>query len=243
MRFIIFAVLTFLLSACIASGRDTGSLPASATVPASSPAISPGGTSTIAPTAVSTLTPYPTLVPPSLILADFPLSVGARWKYSEEISYQDPKDYNKLVSWSGFIMDKVVDKKTTPDGGIVFTLQEDLQPPSPDGVWRQSGTLEYTVSGDGVFKDDRKIYQWPLSDNMSWKAFSDFGYDTVASYSESVSTPYGELKGCYTFLTVTNPDTAFDTFCPKIGFVEHSYSHHGTPQVEHFMLVSYQPGQ
>jgi hypothetical protein len=243
MRFLILAVLMVLLSACIAAGRNTGSLPASATIPALSPGISPGDTSTIAITTTVTSTPSLTPVPPSVILADFPLSVGATWKYSAEISYQDPIDYSKLVTWSGFITDKVVDREMTPDGKIVFTLHEDLKPTPPQDVWRQPGTYEYTIAGNGIFEDGIKIYLWPLSDHLVWKEYSDYGYDTHAKYTGIVSTPYGDLKGCYTFILQTNPDTSFDTFCPKIGFVEHSYIHHGTPQVEHFMLVSYQPGQ
>jgi hypothetical protein len=147
-----------------------------------------------------------------------------------------------MVTWSGFITDRVVERKSIPDGTIVFTLQEDLQSTPPQDVWRQPRTYEYIIAGDGIFEDGMKIYQWPLSAHMTWKAFSDYGYDTHAQYAGIVSTPYGDLKGCYTFILQTNPDTSIDTFCPKIGFVEHSYRHHGTPQIEHYVLESYQPG-
>ena len=244
-RFFIFAVLVVLLSACIATSRNTGSVPASATIPAASPEISPGASSTIAPTATPTLLPSPssTPVPSSIILADFPLSVGATWKYSAEISFQDPNDHTKLVTWSGSITDKVVDRKITSDGGIVFTLQEDLKPNPTEGVWRKSGTYEYIVSSDGIVEDGWKIYQWPLSDDLTWTTFTGLIYKTFVKSIAIVNTPYGDLKGCYTFLLQTNPDTTIDTFCPKVGFVEHSYMHHGTPQNEHYVLVSYQPGQ
>ena len=108
-RLFLFALMTVLLSACIASGRKTGSMSVSATIPAAAPEIFPAAASTITPTLTLALPPSPTPVPPTLILADFPLSVGANWKYSAELSYQDPKDYAKQITWSGFIMDKVVD--------------------------------------------------------------------------------------------------------------------------------------
>ena len=131
----------------------------------------------------------------------------------------------------------------TLDRKMVYTLQEDLKPTPPLDVWRQSRTFEFHVSGDGIFDGNMKIYQWPLSDNLSWKAFTDFEYFMNVDYVGNFETPYSELTGCYVFFIATNPDTSFDTFCPGIGFVKHSYRHHGTPQNDDYTLISYKPGQ
>jgi hypothetical protein len=185
----------------------------------------------------------PTPVPSSLILVDFPLSMGATWQYSAEISYEDPNDYTRVDKWSGSITDQVVAKNTASDGRIIFTLHENMDPAPPKDVWRQSADYSYTISGNGIFKGNIKIYQWPLSNNLSWDAFGDYGYFMDASYVGNVDTPYRKLEGCYVFVLATLPDTSNDTFCPGIGFVEHSYTHNGTRQEEHFTLISYEPGQ
>jgi hypothetical protein len=179
----------------------------------------------------------------SLIFTDFPLAVGAVWKYSANISYADPNDRTKLSTWTGFIIDKVVDKKTRSGGTIVFVVQEDIEPKPPQAVWRQSNTFEYIVSDNEVFKDNMKIYQWPLENNMQWKISSDFEYNVVVQAVEEVHTPYGNLEDCYTFLIRTLPDASVETFCPGIGFVMHSYSHHGESQDEKWILSSFTPGQ
>jgi putative hemolysin len=174
--------------------------------------------------------------------AAFPLAVGASWKYSAEISYQDPADATRLVTWTGFITDTVTASSTAPDGSMVFTLQEDMQPLPPQQVWRQPRAFEYTVSTDAVLDGERKILQFPLADGSQWEWMPAGGYQVSASFMGNVSTPYGELEGCYSILLVTNPDTTQDTFCPGTGFAAHSYQHHGTPQNETLILVSYTPG-
>ena len=235
--------MAVLLSACAQPSRTAESFPTLTRIMTALPTTIIRSASTISPTETPILPASPTSVPPALILADFPLSLGASWKYSAEITYQGPNDYTKDVTWSGFITDEVIDQKTTPGEKIVFTLKEDLEPTPPQDVWRQSRTYEYTVSGNGIFEGKMKIYQWPLSDRLIWKSIPDFGYDMNADYVGDVETPYGTLKGCYEFRIVTNPDTSIDTFCPRVGFVNHSYMHHGTPQIEHFVLVAYKSGQ
>ena len=240
MRRFVFAVFVMvILSACSEANQNIQVLPSSTIVPSptntqiETPIITPSETQSISPTAV----------PSSLILAEFPLAMGTTWKYSAEISYQDPNDYLKLLTWVGTVTDKIIDKKVEPDGRIVFTVEEDLQPKPPEQVWRQSRTFEYTVSGDGVFQGSMKVYQYPLEDNPTWQAFSDFGYEVIAHHIGEVVTPYGKMDNCYTFLIATNPDTSIDTFCVGIGFVEHSYRHHGTPQDEEFVISSFTLGE
>ena len=182
-------------------------------------------------------------MPLTLILADFPLAMGATWTYAAEITYQDPADPSKSAVWKGTVTDKVIDRKITPEGRIVFTVQEDLEPQPPDLVWRQSGTFEYSIAGDGVFEGNMKVYQWPLEDNLMWEAFSDYGYEMFAQRVGEVATPYGKLEGCYIFGIATNPDTSMKTFCPGIGFAAFYYRHHGTTQNEDFSLSAYTPGQ
>lgn len=230
-----------MLSACTGTNRNIQILTSSTIAPF--PTLTEITTPTIEVSETSLLSPSATPVPLSLILTDFPLALGTTWIYSAEISYQDPDDYMKLLTWNGTVTDKVIDKKNEPDGKIVFTVQEDLEPKPPQDVWRQSRTFEYTVSGDGVFEGIMKIYQYPLEDNQRWRSFSDFGYETIAYRVGEVTTPYGNFDNCYTFIIATNPDTSIEIFCTGIGFVEHSYRHHGTPQVEKFVLSSFTLGQ
>ena len=240
-RFIFSAFVVIMLSACTETNRDIQVLPSSTIVP------SPTHTEVATPTIKASETPLPspssTPVPLSLILADFPLAFGTTWIYSAEISYQDPKDYMKLLKWTGTVTDKVIDKKIETDRKIVFTVQEALEPKPPQDVWRQSRTFKYTILGDGVFEGSMKVYQYPLEDNQTWRAFADFEYDMNAHHIGEVVTPYGKLDNCYSFLVATNPDTSIETFCAGIGFVEHSYRHHGTPQDEKFVLSSFTLGQ
>jgi hypothetical protein len=128
-------------------------------------------------------------------------------------------------------------------GGIVFRVQEDLEPLPPREVWRTTSIMEYSILRDGIFEEGIKIYQWPRSDNLSWKVSPNIDRYIVVNYLGKVDTPYTTLKGCYRFTFATNPDTSVDTFCPGIGFVEHSYTHHGTVQIEHFALILFNPGK
>lgn len=239
----LFAVssILVLLSACVAKNQSTLPAPTEANLPG----IESAQQGTIAVSPTITFSPVLSLTPSTLlsIMADFPISPGTAWKYAAEISYPDPANPSQVATWSGFIMDKVTGQKTMPDGSLIFTIQQDLEPTPPQEVWRQSSTIEYTLTGDGVYDGRRKIYQWPLSDHSTWKAFADTEYLVNSDYLGDVETPYGKLTGCYGFLLATNPDTSIDTFCPGIGFVEHSYQHHGTPQFEHYVLVSYTPGR
>lgn len=230
---VIFIFVAFTLSACVTSNPTTDVLPSSTAFQF------PTGTQKSASKVIPSETPSPN----SQIFADFPLVKGTIWKYSAEISYQDPNDYSKLVTWTGLIIDKVIDKKITPDGKIIFIVQEDFEPLPPKDVWRQPRTFEYMVSGNSVFEGSMKIYQWPLEDNMKWKTFSDFEYEMIAQHVGEVNTPFRKLNNCFVFIIATNPDTSMETFCTGIGFVKHSYRHHGTPQNEKFVLSAFTLGQ
>lgn len=182
--------------------------------------------------------PTPTQTP-----VEFPLAVGATWTYAAEIAYQDPNDANQLVTWTGKVIDTVVTEQTLPDG-ILYTLQETLDPAPPEGIWRQGRTFDYRVTETGVFESGQTLLiQWPLSDGLSWQIAPDIAYFRNVTYVESVQTPYGEFKGCYQISLTTNPDSSYYVFCAGIGFVEYSYQHHGTPQIEHFLLEAFTPGQ
>ncbi len=186
--------------------------------------------------------PSSTPIPLSLVLSDFPLAVGTTWIYSAEISYQDPGDPAKFLTWTGTVTDRIINQQAIPDGNTIFKVQEDLDPAPPDAVWRHSGTFEYIVSGDGVYIRDWKVYQYPLADNIKWEASSGSGYEVVAQAEANGITP-GRSGNCYTLITETNPDTTMDTFCQGIGFVKHLYTHHGTLQDEKFTLASFTIGQ
>jgi hypothetical protein len=235
------AFIVFVSSACIASRQHTEVM--TSTNVSQSPTPTPKAEPTVISAEMPLPLPYMTPVPPTIILAEFPLAVGASWNYSAEISYMDPNDKEKLTSWTGFVIDTITEKKEAVDGSLIFSMKEELVPKPPIDVWRQPSTFEYSVSGNGVLEYGSKIYQWPLSNRLRWKWDANFGYEKEAVYQEKVDTPYGQIKGCYVIFLFTNPDISIDTFCPKIGFVEHSYKHHGTPQNEHFVLVSYTPGK
>ena len=240
-RILFFTFVMIMISACIDSNRSAIVFPTKTLLPL--PTISPILTFTATPSKASLPPPTLTPVPPSLILDDFPLAVGATWKYSAKISFQDPKDYEKMAAWTGIITDKVIDRKSTAEGKIVFSLEENLEPTPPPDVWRHSRTYEYTIKDDGIFEGLGKIYQWPLSNNLSWKWTPDFEYYTNATSAKNIEIPYGKLNGCYLLLTVTNPDVSENVFCPKIGFVAHYYKHFGTLQNESIELISYEAGQ
>ncbi len=226
-RSFVFAVVAVLLTACAGPRKNTGVYPT----------FIPIGTM------LAAAAPTPTPLPASLILTDFPLAVGTVWTYSGQISYEDPNGSEQTGTWSGTITDAVLEQTMMPDGSVVFKLQETLDPPPPpvDFVWRQPGTYEYTVRGDGIFSGDTKVLQLPLADHLTWDWQA--GYEMSADAIGDVVTPYGGLKGCYTITLETNPDTTIDTFCPGIGYVKHSYAHHGSLQNEEFVLQSYQPAQ
>jgi hypothetical protein len=240
-HFVFFVLVTVIISACGEINRNAEILPSPTVVPSST--MPSRLTMTVALTETSLPSPSSTPVSSSLILTEFPLAIGAVWKYSAEISYADPGDYGKVIKWNGFVIDKVVDKEITPNGKIIFTVQEDFEPEPPQEIWRQPTTFKYIVSGNGVFKGNMKIYQWPLENDTQWKISHEFVYDLVAQSVGEINTPYGNFDNCYTFLIRTGPDTSIETFCPGIGFVMHTYTHHGTPQDEEFVLSSFIPGQ
>jgi hypothetical protein len=242
-RSFIFALTAVLLSACDKSIKEGVSYPTFLPTPMVTPTLSIGFALTNAKPDTSTSSPSSTSAPSSGILADFPLSVGTVWKYSGEIIYQDPKDNSKTDTWNGIITDTVIVQMTMPDGKVGFTVQESIEPMPPDGVWRQSGNIDYILLGNGIFRDGWEIYRWPLSDTATWEAGAGTGYEMEAKYVGEVDVPYGKQKGCYTLLLATLPDATLDTFCPGIGIVEHKYQHNGDRQDEHFVLISYEPVQ
>lgn len=223
MRRILFITFVMLMiSACVDSNTNAETFP----------------TQTLSPSST------PTPVPTSLILADFPLTIGTTWKYSAEISKQSPVEGAQLDKWSGIITIDVVQEIVQSDGKIVFTLHQELEPAPSKDIWRQPDNYEYILSGDGIFRDRAKIYQFPVSDNASWYLRSDFSYNRwYAKYLENVEVPYGKFEGCYVFFIDTNTDIAYETFCSGIGFVKHEYVHHSGLRHEKFVLVEYKPSQ
>jgi hypothetical protein len=62
-----------------------------------------------------------------------------------------------MVTWTGYVIDKVVTQRTAPDGGIVFRVQEDLEPIPPREVWRTASTKEYSILEDGILEEGKNI--------------------------------------------------------------------------------------
>jgi hypothetical protein len=131
-------LLVLLLTAC----QTTTPAPTATNLPAPTATLMQLPISTPTEKETPVLSPSPTAVPPTVVLDYFPLSAGAIWKYSAEISYEDPNNSTQLATWSGLITDEVIDQITTPDGRVIFRLQEELEPIPPKEVWRQSSTLE-----------------------------------------------------------------------------------------------------
>jgi hypothetical protein len=236
---IITLLLINLLTACSPGSRAGGNptqIPASPLPQISqSPAVS--FTQTNVPGSTHSATPRES----ESILEDFPLAVNAIWKYSAEISYQVPEKVGEIETWTGTITDHVIGMEKLADGRQVYKIEETLEPLPPQTVWRQPGSYDYIISDDEIYKGDRKVYQWPLSDGMSWDYIP--GYLTRVDYIGGFDSQSFDLQDCYTLSIITNADTTIDTFCSQIGFVEHVYRHHGTPQDEHFILQDYLPGE
>lgn len=252
-----------LTSACVGSAQRTEPVKASIPTPLLTAAqrltqtATPQLTSTLRPTQTSTALPTNTLhltetsfstatftaVPTSPVLLEFPLAVGASWKYAAEITSGDNaaiKDPSQLSKWSGFTTALVTGRRETSDGKIIFTIKQSDDPTvSNDYIFAPS--YEYSVYGDGVYKGENKILQFPLSDGLRWDWYE--GYTYFASYQEEVETPYGKYKGCYQIWLVTLSSTSSDTFCPNVGFVKHELEHNGTSHIEKYVLISFTPGQ
>jgi hypothetical protein len=192
-------------------------------------------------TAISTLlpeTPTPGVTPskmsPALTAADFPLAAGAIWTYSAEISYQDPNgDLGQLVTWTGTVTQTITGEETQPDGSVVYTVQEEMQPAPPQQVWRQPHSFTYATAGDQVLKEGSPLFLQVEGP----------GARSFATFVGSVETPYGVVDGCYALAQVTNPDRVIETFCPGVGFVKYEYHHNGAAQDERLLLLSFQPGK
>lgn len=232
-------MLIFLLPACTPGSSEGMDTPTISVPPANALTQIPAVTPTQTHVPVSPQTNTPSLS--SSILTDFPLAENAAWKYSAEISYQDPEKVGEIQTWTGIITDKVIGMEELPDGRLVYEIQETIEPLPPGSVWRQPGTFEYILSEHQIYKGDREIYQWPLSDGLSWEYIP--GYLTKVEYIGSVKSQNLDLQDCYTFSIITNADTTIDTFCSQIGFVEQFYRHHGTTQDEHFILQEFIPGE
>jgi hypothetical protein len=244
-----FAFIVIFTSACVDSGQRTEPVKASIPTPLLTATQQPTQTSTAQTTNTlhPTETPFPTAtftaVPTSPVLLEFPLVVGASWQYAVEITSGDNaaiKDPSQLSTWSGYTTALVTGRRETSDGKIIFTIKQGNDP-TPSNDYIVVPSYEYTVYGDGVYKDENKILQFPLSDGLRWDWFE--GYTYFASYQEEVETPYGKYKGCYVIWLVTLSSTSSDTFCPNVGFVKHEYEHHGTPHIENYVLISFTPGQ
>jgi hypothetical protein len=239
MRKIIIALLLVnLLTACIPGSSEGVDLPKITMSPANkstqSPSVTPPQTNVPVSSQTGTASLY------EFILADFPLAVNATWKYSAEITYQDPEKVGEIETWTGIITDRAIENEKLSDGRQVFRIEETTEPLPPEAVWRQPGTFEYILSDDQVYKGDRKIYQWPLSDRLTWEYIP--GYLAEVDYIGVVKSGNFNWQNCSMISIITNADTTIDTFCSQVGFVEHFYKHHGTTQDEHFILQEFIPG-
>jgi hypothetical protein len=181
----------------------------------------------------------------SALLDDFPLELGATWKYAASISYQDPKDSSALAVWTGIITRKVVDKKIISGDKITFTIEETLEPNPPQGVWRISNSHEYAVEGNGVYYqgNSAKIYQYPLSDNLSWAVFQDSNLPLRVQYIGDVTTLYGTLHECYLLTIFSKIDLKEDVFCSGFGFVESNFRSFNGVQTDVLELISFESGK
>ncbi len=178
------------------------------------------------------------------LLSDFPLELGATWKYAAEISYQDPEDSTRLATWTGIITDKVIDKKVVSDEKITFTIEETLEPTPPQGVWRVSNLHEYVVEGNGVYyHGNAKIYQYPLSDNLSWTVFQDAKLPLSVRYIGDVTTLYGTLRECHLLTIFSKAEIKEDVFCSGFGFVASSYRSFNGVQTDSLELISFESGK
>lgn len=234
-------LIPLLLASCGGINQNTTGMPESTNIPI--PTIGQDNNPSSAPIVTSNSIFTPTPDSSAKVLTDFPLAVGATWIYSADISYQASNDPSEMNTWTGVITDKIIDKQTLQDGQIVFIVQESMEPPPPTEVWRQPDLFTYTVLGNMVYKNDLKIFEWPIVDEMHWAAFTGLEYEVLVKQTGEVDTLSGIYNDCYNLVLATTPDTTTDTFCQGIGFVKHSYQHHGTRQIENLTLASFSPGE
>ena len=175
----------------------------------------------------------------SAALADYPLAVHSLWTYAAEISYQRPGTTDQIDRWAGLVTRTVTGEERSVDGRTTFTTQLEMDPPIPAEVWSQPQSETYVLENGVIMRDGIRLYQWPLSDGASWKAWPDAEYTWHVSAQTTVDTPYRIFDDCYLVVLNTNPDTTADTLCPGVGLVMHDYMHHGTPQTEHWELIEF----
>ena len=145
------------LPACAPSTRDPGVLPPP--------------TLTSAPAETPLPAPTSTPVPLAQILADFPLALAVHLDlFGADLLCRPCRSLEG--AHLGGRADRQSDRPEIHSGGgdRVLRAGGPYSKP-PEQVWRQPGTFEYTVAGDGVYVGDRKVYQWPLEDNLMWRSF------------------------------------------------------------------------
>jgi hypothetical protein len=250
-RFVYTIFVMVALSACKEVNQNIKKSPSSTAF--SPPTSTQMATSTISPSETPLSVPSLTPVPPSLILADFPLKVGATWKYSAEISFPDPEKSGETVKWTGVSVRKVVNMKISAEGKISFDLQEYLEPkPPPEYAMYLplQRPYDYTIAEDGIYEFygsmfRGKIFQYPLYDGLSWIRWTDWDISTnVMQIEGEVITPYQKLNHCYRITTQASNYIMEDVFCQKVGFVIHRYKSIALPQDNSDLeLVSYESGQ
>jgi hypothetical protein len=183
-------------------------------------------------------------VPASAILADFPLAVGTTWAYSVEVTFLESftdSGTARYGYWNGTVVHTITEEVSV-DGLRAFTVTVEAKPAPPDGTWIESGEFQYLLAPDGVMEHGTKIYQWPLADGTSWRAWPDFDYEWQVAASDAVYTPFRTFRGCYRFALITGPDSTIKTFCPGVGFVQWDYWHHPPSPYQRWSLLSFHAG-
>jgi hypothetical protein len=219
--------LIILLSAC--------------TAPSTLPTPVPSPSFTLSPEPTASSTPSPTSAPQDAQFSDFPLAVGAAWQYDVQVSYRPAGSDADLETWSGAATLKVVGRQEEAGGKVTFSVEQSVEPAPPEGIWLQAEQWDYIVTGDSIYRGtSQKIFQSPLSDQLTWNAFEGGEYQWKVSAAGQVSTPAGDYDHCHELRLDTLPDTTIVTLCPEVGMVKKFYSHHGDPQIEEWTLTSYQ---
>jgi hypothetical protein len=184
------------------------------------------------------------------ILNIFPLAPGAVWTYQVTIDTSTGPD--TIDHWDGTIT-ATVTGASLEQGYPLFRLE---WLGHPDIASPEIGIRYYVVLDTGIYEEysqqsalnliqaEAPAYPpymtWPLKVGEEWNRPQDYTFPVwFIEAQESVEVPAGRFEDCIKTVIYTNPDHAFQWFCPRAGLVRYEYHHHGSVHDEIWELASF----
>lgn len=187
---------------------------------------------------------------------DFPLALGSTWTYQE--TRYEGVPITEILTATHVTTETIVDIKSIASYQIVEVHRDEsaempiFAPPSRrDEPLRPAASSNYwwLVRGNDVFlqegapnlaKADEALlkYVFPLKAGAKWfQVGSALPREVIRL--DSVVTPAGRFQNCFSLREEWAGATFLEWFCPKVGIVESSGDHHGTPFGGRKVLTSY----